>query len=81
MEQKVKLHLNQEETDSVEIGRVFKHGCCMSPIIFNLYGEYLLKIALAEVGDLKIGGRIFNKVRFVNDMALIVEMKEELQDM
>jgi hypothetical protein len=30
----------------------------MSPILFNLYWEYLMKEALAEIGDFKIGGRI-----------------------
>ena len=35
----------------------------MSSILFNQYGEYLMKEALAEVGDLKIGGRIIKEVR------------------
>ena len=50
-EQRVKLHLDQGETDNVKIGRGVRQGCCMSPILFNLYGEYLMKEALAEVGD------------------------------
>ena len=64
MGQRVKLRLNQGETDSVQIGRGVRQGCCMSPILFNLCGEYLMKEALTEVRDLKIGGRIINKVRF-----------------
>ena len=32
-------------------------------VAFNLYGDYLMKEALAEVGDFKIGGRIINKVK------------------
>ena len=43
----------------------------MSPILFNLYGEYLMKEALTGVGDFKIGGRIINKARFADDMAII----------
>ena len=66
MGQRVKLRLNQEETDSVKIGRGVRQRCCMSPILFNLYGEYLMKKALAEVGDFKIGGRIINKFRLVD---------------
>ena len=45
------------------------------------YGEYLMKEASAEVGDFKIGGRIFNKVRFADDTAIIAKTMEELQDM
>ena len=37
--------------------------------------------ALSEFEDLKIGGRIINKVRFVDDKAIIAKTQEELQDM
>ena len=39
-----------------------------------------MKEALAEVGDFKIGGRIITKVRFADDMAIIVKTQEGLQD-
>ena len=39
-----------------------------------------MKEALAEVGDFKIGGRIINEVRFVDDMAIIAKTQEQLQD-
>ena len=51
-----------------------------SPILFNLYGEYLMKEALAEVGDFKIGGRIINKFRSVDDTTIITKTREGLQD-
>ena len=40
-------------------------------ILFNLYGEYLMKEALAEAGD-------FNKLRFPDDTAIIAIAQEEL---
>ena len=40
-----------------------------------------MKEALAEVGDFQIGGRIINKVRFADDMAIIAKTQKELQDM
>ena len=46
----------------------------------NLYGEQLMNEASAEVGDFKIRGRIINKVRFLDDMAIIAKTQEELQD-
>jgi Reverse transcriptase (RNA-dependent DNA polymerase). len=78
MRQRVKLRRNQGETDSVKIGRGVKQGCCMSSILINLYGEYLM---LAEVEDFKIGESIINKVRFADNTAIIVKTQEELQDM
>ena len=51
MGKRLKFRLNQGETDSVKIGRGVRQGCCMSPILFNPYGEYLMTKALAEVGD------------------------------
>jgi hypothetical protein len=42
----------------------------MSSILFNLYGEYLMKEALAEFEDFKIGGFVINKARFADDTAI-----------
>ena len=52
----------------------------MSLILFNLFGEYLMKEALAEVGDFKIRGRVINNVIFVNAMAIIAKIQDELKD-
>jgi hypothetical protein len=46
MEQSVELRLDQGETRSVKIGRGVRKGYCLSPIMFNLYSEYLTKEAL-----------------------------------
>jgi Reverse transcriptase (RNA-dependent DNA polymerase). len=64
MGQRVKLRLNQRETDSMGIWRGVRQGYSKSIILFNLYGEYLMKEALVEIGDFKNGGRIINKVKF-----------------
>ena len=71
MGQRVKLRLNEGKSDSVDIGRGVRRVCCISLKLSNLYGEYLMKEALAEVGDFKIGGRIINKVKFADDLAII----------
>jgi hypothetical protein len=35
-------------------------GCCLSPILFNFYSEYLTEEALEGFGDFKIGGQAIN---------------------
>ena len=50
-------------------------------LIINLYGEYLMKEALTEVGFFKIGGKIINQVRFADETVIITKTQEQLQDM
>jgi hypothetical protein len=58
MEQSVKVQLDKEETRSVKTGRGVRQGCCLSPILFNLYSEYLTKEALEGLGHFEIGGQV-----------------------
>jgi len=58
MDQRVKVRLDRGETGSVQSGRGVRQGCCLSPILFNLYSECLTKAALDGLGNFKIGGQI-----------------------
>ena len=50
MAQSVKVRLNRGETKRVKIGRGIRQGCCLSPILFNLYSEYLTKESIPQTG-------------------------------
>jgi len=65
----------------VKIGRGVRQGCCLSPILFNLYNECLTKEALEGLGDLKIGGQIIHTVKYADDLVLLAKEEKALQDM
>jgi len=75
MAQSVKVQLNQGETRSVKTGRGVRQGCCLSPILFNVYGECLTKVALEGCGDFKIRGQIIHTVKYADNLVLLA--KEE----
>jgi hypothetical protein len=81
VEQSVKIRLDQGETRSVKIGRGVRQGCCLSPILFNLYSEYFTKEALEGFGDFKIGGQVIRTVKYADDLVLQAREEKVLQDM
>ena len=55
----------------------------LSPCLFNLYTEYIMKNAgqnEAQAG-IKIGGRNFNNLRYADDITLMAESEEELKSL
>ena len=68
-------------TDWFQIGTGVHQGCILSPCLFNLYAEYIMRNAgleEAQVG-IKIAGRNINNLIYVYDTALMGESEEELK--
>ena len=62
-------------TDWFQIGTGVRQGCILSPCLFNLYAEYIMRNAgleEAQVG-IKIAGRNINSLRYRNDIPLMAE--------
>jgi len=77
----VKVRLDRGEARSVKIGRGVRQGCCLSPILFNFYSEYLTKEALNGLGDFKVGGQIIKTVKYADDLVLMAKEETVLQGM
>jgi hypothetical protein len=65
----------------VNTGRGVRQGCCLSPILFNLYSEYLTKEALEGFADFKIGGQVIRTVKYADDLVLLAKEETVLQGM
>ena len=68
-------------TDWFQIGKGVRQGCILSRCLFNLYAEYILRIAgLDEAhAGIKIAGRNINNLRYADDTTLMAESDEELK--
>ena len=85
------LHAGQEATvrtghgttDWFHIGKGVHQGCILSPCLFNLHTEYIMRNAgldEAQAG-IKIAGRHINNLRYADDTTLMAENKEELNSL
>ena len=69
--------------DWFKIGKGVHQGCILSPYLFNLYAEYIMRSAgldEAQAG-IKIARRNINNLRYRDDTTLLVESKEELKSL
>ena len=68
-------------TDWFQIGKGVCQGCILSPCLFNLYAEYIMRNARLEEAQagIKIAGRNINNLRHADDTTLMAESEEELR--
>ena len=70
-------------TDWFQIGKGVCQGCILSPCLFNLYAEYIMRNAGLEEAQagIKIAWRNINTVRYADDTILMAESEEELKSL
>ena len=65
-------------TDWFQIGKGVRQGCILSPCLFNLYAEYIMRnVGLEEAqAGIKIAGRNINNLRYADDITFMAESEE-----
>ena len=78
--QEATVRTGHDTTGWFQIGKGVCQGCILSPCLFNLYAEYIMRNAGLEEAQarIKIARRNINNLRYADDTALMAESEEEL---
>ena len=81
--QEATIRTGHGTTDWFQIGKGVCQGCILSPCLFNLYAEYIIRNAGPEEAQarIKIAGRNINNLKYADDTTLMAESEEELKSL
>ena len=70
-------------THGFQIAKGVHQGCILSPCLFNIYAEYIMRNSGLEEAqaEIKIAGRNINNLRYAHDTTLIAGSEEELKSL
>ena len=67
-----------EVSELQHIKRGVRQGCVLSPDLFNIYSEAIMK-SIRDLEGIKIGGQNITSIRYADDTALIADSEDKLQ--
>ena len=81
--QEVTVRTGHGTADRFQIGKGIRQGYILSPCLFNLYAEYIMRNAELEEtqAGIKIVGRNINNLRYADDITLMAQSEEELKSL
>ena len=81
--QEARVRTGHGKTDWFQIQKGVSQGCILSPCLFNLYADYIMRNAGLEEAQarIKIAGRNINNLRYADDTMYMAESKEELKSL
>jgi len=82
-DQEATVRTGHGTTDCFQIGKGVCEGCILSPCLFNLYAEYIMRntgLGEAQAG-IKIARRNINNLRYADDTTFMAEREEELKSL
>ena len=76
--QEATVRTGHETTDCFQTGKGEHQGFILSPCLFNLYAEYIMRNASLDEAQrgIKIAGRNMNNLRYTDDTTLMTESEE-----
>ena len=82
-DQEATVRTGRGTTDWFQIGEGVCQGCILSPCLFNLYEEFIMRNAGLEEtqAGIKVAGRNINNLRYAVDTTLMAESEEELKSL
>ena len=81
--QEATVRTRHGRTDWFKIGKGVCQDCILSPCLFNIYAEYIMRNARLDEAQagIKIAGRNINNFRYSDDTTLMAESKEKLRSL
>ena len=80
--QRAIVRIAEGESEPCEIERGVRQGCLLSPLLFSVYTESMMRDTLEDLDvGVKVGGELYKDVRFADDQAMIASTEEGLQRM
>ena len=81
--QKATVRTGHGPTDWFQIRKGVRQGCILSPCLFNLYAEYIMRNAGVEEAQagIKIAGKSISNLGYADDTTLMAESEEELKSL
>lgn len=74
------LKIDGEHTEDIQIQRGVRQGCILSPILFNLYSEFIFREALENIDEgIPLNGVRVNNIRYADDAIVFADTQEGLQ--
>ena len=80
LQQKATVRYENETSQEITIKRGVRQGCILSPCLFNIYTEYLIREALDDGNGININGQNITNIRYVDDTIILAESEQQYVD-